>query len=120
MSGYIANNVAPMDSIFTNIISDGYFYMQNVTVTLIDDATYNFPSSNTVRYDVFVKDSADMAIGIVNPTGEVTMPVSSGTLGWTTTDTDLKYNIYDGGDFGVLKNRSGATATFYITLKYRK
>jgi len=120
MSGYIANNVAPMDSIFTNIISDGYFYVQNVTVTLNDDATYNFPSSKTVRYDMFVKGSDEMAIGIVSPTGVVTMPVNSGTLGWTTTDTDDKYNIYDGGDFGVLKNRSGATATFYITLKYKR
>jgi len=120
MTGNIANSTVTMDTVFTDYVSEGNFVVRNVTVTLVDDGTWNFPDAKTIKYDIFVSGGDENAIGTVTTVGVVLIGLSYGTTLWDNADTDTKYCIYDGGTYAVLKNRSGASKTFFITLKYNK
>ena len=118
VSGNLANKTVTMDTVFTTHVSNGTFTTASITVTLADDASYNLPNAKTVSFDIFVSGGDERAIGTIKPDGVVTIGLLFGTITWDDADTDGDYCIYDGGTYGVLKNRSGGSKTFYLTLRY--
>ena len=118
VSGNLANKTVTMDTVFTTYVSNGTFTTASITVTLADDASYNLPNAKTVSFDIFVSGGDERAIGTIKADGVVTIGLSFGTITWDDADTDGDYCVYDGSTYGVLKNRSGGSKTFYLTLRY--
>jgi hypothetical protein len=119
-TGNLANSVTNADTIFVATLVSDNVITKTFSVTLVDDGTYNFPTTKTVSFDIFVNGGDERAIGTITTLGVPIIGISFGTTLWDIADTDGKYDIYDGGAFGVLKNRSGSQKTFFITIRYNR
>jgi hypothetical protein len=93
-------------------------FMTGAIVTINSGGkSYNLPDAKVYQMEFMTSDGTERSNSInVLATGVVTVDVSYGTLGTVNSDTDAKVCVYDGGTLAVLKNRTGAPKTFFITL----
>jgi len=103
------------------IITSGGLVNKDTVVTLVDDATFNFPN-NSVGFAEIQCDSVltEKTWGNVSWNGDGSInPIRNNGAKFVSTNTDgNEVCFYDGGTYAILKNRSGYTRTYSIKYHY--
>lgn len=83
-------------------------------VTLADDGTHNLPDKKDGF--VLVSSPAEAMLAQVNADGSVVKIGGSTNTAATDSDTDLC--VYDGGTYGIVKNRLGSSKAIKVMFLY--
>lgn len=90
--------------------------IEKIKVTLADDGTFNLPAVNECIVTIWTEGFNEGGQVHITDSGVVTILGGSGTTNFVATDTDTKLCVYDGGNYGIVKNRLGATVTVNMVL----
>ena len=100
-------------------IINGGLINKDTVLVLVDDATFNFPTS--VGWAEIQCDSVliEKTWGVVSWNGDGSTSLRSNGAKFVNTDTDGNYAcFYDGGAYAILRNTSGSTQTYSIKYHY--
>lgn len=114
---YDPNNIAPIyygDSQISSFQAGKLLLWTHQTATLADDGTVNLPDATDGMVFVSITDpnsafTDESGMWMVTNTGVVSKV--SGTTNTDDADTDATLCVYDGGTYGIIKNRLGGVGT---------
>jgi len=111
----IGNSTTGVPNAFIDTIHQNGLATVKIAVSLADDETYNLPDAKNVFGKVLT--GANYVDFFIQTDGTSTLAVSSGST--ANSDSDgTSVCVYDGGSYGIIKNRSGGALTFLISYSW--
>jgi len=117
LTGNIANSTTPLDTIFSNVMSNGNSNITIISATLADNGSFNLASGRSGLGIIQLGDGEEYAWFSFTTAGVVTLITNSANV-TTTLTTNNTLNIGDGGAYVKIENTFAATKKVTIQVIY--